>query len=60
MRVLSLIVFCFGAVMARAAVIDRLAVAVSNQIITELQIANLLCAAWKSGATRPTGWWSSC
>ncbi len=38
MRVLSLIVFCFGAVMARAAVIDRLAVAVSNQIITELQI----------------------
>jgi hypothetical protein len=38
MRVVSLIVFCFCAVLARAVIIDRLAVAVGNRIITELQI----------------------
>jgi hypothetical protein len=38
MRALLLIVFCVCGVMARAEVIDRLAVAVGNRIITELQI----------------------
>jgi parvulin-like peptidyl-prolyl isomerase len=38
MRTHCLIVFCFCALIARAEIIDRLAVAVGNQIITELQI----------------------